>query len=98
MNVPPKPNSKWGWRVLRWLLIVLAVLVTLIAAFYTEEDWRGKRAWENYKREMEAKGETFDLQSFAPPAVPDDQNFIHAGCAETSSATCCWINIAGTVA
>ena len=60
---------------MRWGLIALAALATLIAVFYTEEDWRGRRAWENYKREMEAKGEKFDWQSFAPPAVSDDLNF-----------------------
>ncbi len=78
MDESPKPKSKWGWRILRWFLIVLAVLATLIAAFYTEEDWRGKRAWDNYKREMAAKGETFDWQSFAPPAVSDNRNFLKA--------------------
>ena len=50
----------------------------MIALFYTEEDWRGKRAWENYKREWEAKGEKFDWQAFVPPSVPDDQNFFTA--------------------
>lgn len=63
---------------MRWGLIALAALATLIAVFYTEEDWRGRRAWENYKREMEAKGETFDWQSFAPPAVSDDLNLFNA--------------------
>ena len=50
----------------------------MIAIFYTEEDWRGKRAWENYKREAEARGERFDLASVVPPPVPDDQNFFSA--------------------
>ena len=63
---------------MRRILIGLAMLVTLIAILYTEEDWRGKRAWENYKREWEAKGEKFDWQAFVPPAVPDDQNFFTA--------------------
>ena len=27
-----------------------------IALFYVEENWRGKRAWENCKRQLEAKG------------------------------------------
>jgi hypothetical protein len=76
MNEPSKPKS--GWRWLRRVLITLAVLATLVAAFYTEEDWRGKRAWENYKHAWEAKGEKFDWQSFVPPSVPDDQNFFTA--------------------
>jgi hypothetical protein len=76
MNETPK--NKRGWRILRRILIGIAILATLIAIFYTEEDWRGKRAWENYQREWEAKGEKFDWQAFVPPSVPDDQNFFIA--------------------
>jgi hypothetical protein len=72
-----KPKRKLGWRVLRWGLIGLAVLVTLAAALVTEENWRCKRAWEEYKREAEEHGERFDLASLVPP-VPDDQNFFRA--------------------
>jgi hypothetical protein len=66
------------WQTMRRVLITLAVLATLTALFYTEEDWRGKRAWETYKRVWEAKGEKFDWQAFVPPPVPDDQNFFKA--------------------
>ncbi len=76
MNETLKNNR--GWRIVRRILISLAILATLIALFYTEEDWRGKRAWENYKRVWEAKGEKFDWQAFVPPSVPDDQNFFTA--------------------
>ena len=73
-----KPKTKWRWRLLRWGLIGLAVLSTLAAILITEENWRGKRAWENYKREAETRGERFDLASVIPPPVPDDQNFYFA--------------------
>jgi hypothetical protein len=73
-----KPNRKWGWRLLRRGLIGLAMLVTLVAALVTEENWRAKRAWENYKRAAEARGERFDLASIVPPEIPDDQNFFCA--------------------
>jgi hypothetical protein len=71
------------WPLLRWLfwkhwrrtLFGLACFATLMALFYAEEDWRGRRDWEKFKREWEAKGERFDLQSVVPPPVPDDQNF-----------------------
>jgi hypothetical protein len=53
----------------------MAILATLIALFYAEENWRGRRDWEKYKMEAEARGEDFDWQKFLPPAVPDDQNF-----------------------
>ena len=71
-------RGKKGWQILRRVLITLAVLATLIAIFYTEEDWRGKRAWENCKRELEAKGAVLDWEKYIPPPVPDDQNFFMA--------------------
>jgi hypothetical protein len=51
------------------------VFVLVITTFYVEEDVRGKWAWSRFKREWEAKGETFDRGKFIPPPVPDDQNF-----------------------
>jgi hypothetical protein len=71
-------KTKSGWRIPRRVLIALAILATLIAIFYTEEDWRGKRAWENCKRELEAKGAVLDWDKFIPPPVPDEQNFFEA--------------------
>ncbi|HEY3760329.1 MAG TPA: hypothetical protein VGN23_01085 [Verrucomicrobiae bacterium] len=67
-------NTKPGWRKLRRILATCAVLATLIALFYTEEDWRGKRDWENYKHALEARGEILDWDALIPPSVPDDQN------------------------
>ena len=64
-----------SWPNLRRTLFVLACLITLVALFYAEEDFRGKHAWNNFKREGEAQGEKFDMASFVPPPVPDDQNF-----------------------
>jgi hypothetical protein len=66
------------WRVARGVLISVASLATLVAAFYTEENWRGKRAWENYRRELETHGAVFDWKTRIPPPVPDDQNFFSA--------------------
>ncbi len=76
MNETPK--TKLGWRWPRRILIALAVLATLIALLYAEEDWRGKRAWENCKRDLEAKGEVLDWDKYIPPPVPDDRNFFKA--------------------
>src|SRR2546426_4658100 len=64
------------WRTLRRALLTLAGLFTLIALIFAEENWRGKRAWEKFRREWEAKGERFDLAAFLPKPVPDDQNFV----------------------
>ena len=66
-------------RLFSWLLrrrfLVLGCLVTLVALFYAIEDWRGRHAWQSYKRAREAKGERFEWASLAPPPVPNDQNF-----------------------
>jgi hypothetical protein len=76
MNETPRNNRRW--RILRRVLIGLAIFATLIAIFYTEENWRGKRAWEKCKRELEAKGVVLDWNAYIPPPVPDDQNFFKA--------------------
>ncbi len=73
-----QPKTKPRRRLLRWGLIGLAGLATLAAILVTEENWRGKRAWENYKHAAEARGERFDLASVIPPPVPEDQNFFCA--------------------
>src|ERR1035437_8648441 len=70
-----QPENKKGWRILRRILVILAIFATLVAIFYAEEDWRGKRAWENCKHELEAKGAGLDWNKYIPPPVPDDQNF-----------------------
>lgn len=62
-------------KLVRWSLFILASLVTLWMLFCAIENWRGKRAWEKYQREREAKGDSFELSSIVPPPVPEDQNF-----------------------
>lgn len=65
-------------RLLRKLLLALAVLGTVAALFYAVEDWRGARAWAQTRRQLEARGESLDPATFIPPPVPDDQNFAMA--------------------
>jgi hypothetical protein len=59
----------------RHILFSLACMVTLTALLVAEENFRGKRAWENYRHEHEARGEYLDLQHFIPPPVTDENNF-----------------------
>jgi hypothetical protein len=87
MNAPDKSSmverspivrfSRWlfSWRGLRRLLILLAWLVTLAALFHGEETWRGRRAWNKYRGELEARGEQLDYAALVPKSVPDEQNF-----------------------
>ena len=55
-----------------------SALATFFAVVYTVENWRGKRAWENCRRGLEAKGEVLDWSAYIPAPVPDDQNFYKA--------------------
>ena len=64
-----------SWRNFRRFLFGVACLVTVIALFYAEENWRGKHAWKKFKAEWEANGEILDFVGIIPPPVPDDQNF-----------------------
>ena len=73
-----KSKSKLRWRLLRWGLIGMTVLMTLAAVLVTEENWRAKRDWENYKRDAAARGEHLNIATFVPPPVPDEQNFFAA--------------------
>ena len=63
------------WRAaLRQSLFAAAVLATLVALFYAEENWRGRRQWERFRAEWEAKGVKFTFAEVMPPSVPDEQN------------------------
>ena len=65
-----------------WLgcLALLGAFVVLALNF------SGKSAWDNYRRQWEAKGERFDFASFVPKAVPAGQNFALAPIVATSYA------------
>jgi len=65
----------FSWRTIRRCLFALACLATLLALFYAEENWRGRRAWNKYRQELETRGEQLDYRAFIPKAVPDEQNF-----------------------
>ena len=65
----------FNWRVIRKMLIGLAWLVTIVALFYAEEDWRGWHEWNLYRQQLEASGAQLDYAAFIPKPVPDDQNF-----------------------
>jgi hypothetical protein len=64
-----------SWRGIRRVSIVLAWMVTIIALWYGEENWRGRRAWNQYREATEARGESLDFANYIPKPVPDDQNF-----------------------
>ena len=55
-----------------------ACCATLIGLLYAAENWRGKRAWERCRRELEAKGAVLNWNVFIPSPVSDDQNIFKA--------------------
>lgn len=65
----------FSWRMVKRALKALAVLLCLAAILFVEENWRGKRVWNVYRHELQAKGEHLDFDYFIPPPVPDEQNF-----------------------
>ncbi|HWI55640.1 MAG TPA: hypothetical protein VNZ22_00335, partial [Bacillota bacterium] len=74
----PAPSTAGRWRTARRLLVATAAVATLLAVFYTVENWRGQRAWQNSRRELEAKGEVLDWAAYIPAPVSDAQNFYKA--------------------
>ena len=69
-------------RLLAWLLarrfLTLGCFITLVALFYAVENYRGRKAWQTFRREAEAQGERFDFAQLTPPPVPPDQNFFES--------------------
>jgi hypothetical protein len=65
----------FSWRGMRRVLIVLAWTGTIVGLWYGEENWRGRRAWNQYREALEARGESLAFASYIPKPVPDDQNF-----------------------
>jgi hypothetical protein len=81
-NSPRSMQRVWGRllnkRMIPRYLFSLACLATLTGLFYAEENWRGKRAWEKCRHELEAKGAVLDWNAYIPPPVPDEQNIFKA--------------------
>ncbi|GEM_PF-594747 len=71
----PADELEFHWRR---AIIAITGIVALIAFFYLEENWRGKRAWEHYKQRVEAGGGKLDWSGYIPAPVPGDQNFFEA--------------------
>lgn len=61
----------YSWRYFFGFIAVLG----MVGLFYFEENWRGPRAWEKYKKEREARGERFERSAYVPPVVPPSENF-----------------------
>jgi hypothetical protein len=83
MNAPTDSSGSFTGRLfsarnLRRGLLGLGIVVTAVALFYTEENWRGERAWKQCKQAAAARGMVAEWNALIPPAVPDDENFFAA--------------------
>ena len=82
----PAPATATRRRFLDWSELqawqvgcaITAVVIGLVMLFYAEENWRGRRAWNQCKKELEARGQTLDWAAYMPARVPDEQNFFAA--------------------
>ena len=70
--------SRTADRIGEWLLAGIVGLKIGFLLFCVAESWRGPRVWENYKHELEAKGQSFDWDAMIPSRVPDSQNIFSA--------------------
>lgn len=81
MNRPSTPHRPSGAiscvRTIRRFLFAAAVLFTLAAFVWTEENWRAARAWATCQRDMAALGERLDLSAAYDP-LPPERNLAHA--------------------
>ncbi len=64
----------FSWRGIRRVLIVLAWMATIVGLLYGEENWRGRRAWNQYREAAEARGVSFDFPTYVPKPAPEEQN------------------------
>ncbi len=67
-------KMRWWWNLGRKAIFALALLATLLALFYAEENWRGARAWSACQSALAAQGESLDRAVFLGPPVPPERN------------------------
>lgn len=60
---------------LKRLALCLGGLALLLILFHAVENWRGRRAWAQWKQARIAAGDSFDLARLMPPEVSDADNF-----------------------
>lgn len=76
---PPRdPEDSFLRTLFSWpnvIIVVIIGVVAFVALFYAEENWRGKRAWKQYRESLEARGERVDLREFVPASASSEENF-----------------------
>src|SRR5262245_23044981 len=68
-------NSSSLRRFAKFASLGIGALILLSLLVVGFENWRGRRAWEKFRAEWEAKGERFASAAFIPKPLPPEQNF-----------------------
>ncbi len=80
-------RSAWLKNACGWLqrrapasygLLAALLMTGLATGLYQEENWRGKRAWKQCKRQLESAGQARDWTAWVPASVPDSENVFQA--------------------
>jgi hypothetical protein len=75
-SIPFKKTGSSRWkRRLKGLLFAVAGLITLLFLVLAVESLRGRLAWENYRAQLEARGENLDIETYRHSAPSDEENF-----------------------
>ena len=78
------PLPPWRWRLPSWRLvrrfaigtaIISAVVPSLVAGYYSYQNWRSNQAWRNFQTALTRRGESLDLSRLLPEPQPADANF-----------------------
>jgi hypothetical protein len=62
-------------RKLGMVLVILSVLTLVVLASFQLENWRGRRAWTEYKSRLEARREFLDWRNYLPETPALQSNF-----------------------
>ena len=57
------------------IIPILLALAALFTGAHFFLNWQAERRWQAYVKEGRARGVKFDLTEFAPPKIPDAENF-----------------------
>jgi hypothetical protein len=74
--IDPDAGESMADLVFAWrYFLLLGLLVSLPLFFYTEENLRASRCWDQYRNGAEARGQKLDPTAFIPPPVGYYDNF-----------------------
>jgi hypothetical protein len=74
----PAAARRPRWRLRKFVavgLFLLALLATIVAAFYLVERYRGRALWEQYRAQARERGAKLTLREYVSPPIPEGQNF-----------------------